>query len=986
MNNPYSQHPLSLPPAGNMERHIRNGKIIIAVLITTAIPSAILFSYIGFYNNLPQLYIIAAALITSIIIDQLPLALIRQGRINSAMVIILFVFNIDILLVPFFVQGLGVVVAISAIAISIAIAGLSMTSNYSTTGIILGILFGISALLIDSIMGNSRIQIAQIETFSTYIAIAIGIPIVIILASEFNKFSLRVKIILGILLTGGITVTTLLVFGLYRTGIIVGTLSQRLEKSVGEQTKSQIDNIIQSEAKKTDAVFSEIQNDLNVVAEYRTKIENQSYLFNNGTYWNSNENILQLPNGQYGNSSLDPASIFVPNIFTIDEVMLADINTTSYLDFIVPDFLESHAEVVAVYYISKLGYTTYYPNIDLAKNIPANFNPTEQSFFTIANPVNNPEKEPKWTAPYQDPAGEGLVVTLSIPVYTNTGTFKGVIGADIQLLKISNTISKIKLGETGFALLVDQDGHILSMPTQGYKIFDLKAEDIPVNESPKQTILETKSNELKNIAQQIVDGKSSLQTSPINEVENYIAITQLPTTNYRLAVFAPVNELNSEVIATRNDIEEEIQSSAQFASFIIIILFAGALIVSLWIGRVITQPMIRLTKTIEQVAGGNISARAKVESQDETGMLARSFNIMAERLNDTLLGLEERISDRTKELEKISESNAYRASQFESIAQISRIISSTQTLDTLLPQITETIADRLGFYHVGIFLLDYHGEYAILVAANSAGGKRMLNRNHRLLVGETGMVGYVTKMGQPRLALDVGQDAVFFNNPDLPETRSEIALPLRIGNNIFGALDVQSKKAKAFSQEDVSILSALAEQVSVAIQNARSYQESQEALAQAEMISLQLSEQQWSKFLSHQAIGGYHFDGVEAKQIKLKSEQPTPHSLSVPLILRGIKIGTLKLNDPDPNRIWTDDEISLVQATADRTALAIENARLLQDAQKRAAKERTIGEISSKIGSLVNLENIVQTTIEELGSTLPGTEIAIQFTPTKPEQ
>jgi len=419
---------------------------------------------------------------------------------------------------------------------------------------------------------------------------------------------------------------------------------------------------------------------------------------------------------------------------------------------------------------------------------------------------------------------------------------------------------------------------------------------------------------------------------------------------------------------------------------ILITLFVGALIVSLWVGRVITRPMNRLTKTVEQIASGNISARVEVETQDETGVLAKSFNIMVERLNDTLLGLEERISERTKEIEKISQSNAYRASQFESIAQISRIISSTQSFDTLLPQITETISERLGFYHVGIFLLDTQKEYAILVAANSPGGKRMLARNHRLQVGETGIVGNVTKTGQPRLALDVGLDAIFFNNPDLPETRSEIALPLRVGTNVFGALDVQSTKAQAFSQEDVSILSSLAEQVSIAIQNARSYQESQEALAQAEIISAQLSEQQWSRFMSRQQIGGYHFDGIEARQIKAPSEKPTSHSLSIPVTLRGTKIGTLKLNAPDPNRIWTEEEIALAQATADRTALAIENARLLQDAQKRAAKERTIGEISSKIGSLVNLDNIVQTTIQELGNTLPGTEIAIQFNPQDSEQ
>ena len=967
-------------------RRARNGRIIIAILMVTAIPSAILFGFIGYNNDLPQLYIVAATLIASIVLDLLPLALIRQGNTNRAMLIIMFVFNINILIIPFLVQGMGVIVAVSATLVTIAIAGFSMTSSYSSTGIALGVSFGIMALVTDALLGSNRILVPQIETYSTYIAIAIGIPMLVILAAEYNKFSLQIRITLGILLTGGFTVISLLIFGLSQTNAIIELLAQKLETSIEGQAEAQITGVIQIEAQKADAVFEEIQHDLIEVAEYRTKIENQSYLFNTGTYWDSSTKILPLPGGQYGNSGTDPASVFVPNIFPLSEEMLSDINTSSYLDFVAPEFLKSHSEVVAIYYISKLGYTTYYPNILLAETVPANFNPTEQLFYTIAGPRNNPEHAPKWTEPYQDPAGEGLIVTLSIPIYSSVGTFKGVIAADIQLSKISTFISDVKFGETGFSFLVDNSGHIIAMPTQGYSVFGLETEEIPVNESPKQTILDTKFQALQQIAQQIVSGKPGLQTLSINNVENYVAVEPLETTNYRLAVFVPVNELNSGIVTARNEVENEVRSTLRVASGILLVLFVGALIISLWIGRVITRPLIRLTKTVEQVAGGNISARAQVESEDETGILARSFNIMAERLNDTLLGLEERISERTKAIEKISESNAYRATQFESIAQISRTISSNQTLGTLLPQITETIAERLGFYHVGIFLLDSHKEYAILVAANSTGGKNMLDRNHRLQVGETGIVGYVTKSGQARLALDVGLDAVFFNNPDLPETRSEIALPLRIGGNIFGALDVQSTIAQAFSQEDVSILSTLAEQVSVAIQNARSFQESQEALTQAEAISLQLSEQQWNKFLTRQTIGGYQFDGVDTKKIKPELGEIAAYSLSIPLELRGIRIGTLKLNDPDPNRIWTEEEIALAKATANRTALAIENARLLLDAQKRAAKERTIGEISTKIGSLVNLDNIVQTTIEELGNTLPGTEIAIQFTPQKPEQ
>jgi GAF domain-containing protein len=300
-------------------------------------------------------------------------------------------------------------------------------------------------------------------------------------------------------------------------------------------------------------------------------------------------------------------------------------------------------------------------------------------------------------------------------------------------------------------------------------------------------------------------------------------------------------------------------------------------------------------------------------------------------------------------------------------------------MEKLLPQITGAISEELGFYHTGIFHLDNHKEYAVLVAANSEGGQRMLARSHRLRVGETGIVGYATRSGEPRIALDVGLDAVYLNNPDLPETHSEIALPLRIGLEIIGALDVQSTKTNAFSQEDVSILSTLADQVSFAFQNARSYHQSLEALQQAQQIAAQLGEQQWSQFLSQQTISGYHYDGVEAKSIQTVTEKNTK-SFSIPLILRGTRIGTLKLSATDPSRDWDEDEIAMAQATAERTAYAIESARLLQEAQKRAAKERAIGQISAKISNLVSLENILQTTIQELGSTLPGTDVAIQFT------
>ncbi|NOH03108.1 MAG: HAMP domain-containing protein [Chloroflexi bacterium] len=330
-------------------------------------------------------------------------------------------------------------------------------------------------------------------------------------------------------------------------------------------------------------------------------------------------------------------------------------------------------------------------------------------------------------------------------MYSSSGVFKGVLGADIKLASIADRIANISISPSSIAFLVDKNGFVLAMPEAGYQMFGLQPEVVPVNESPKLSILSTDSEIMLFVAQRVVISRSNLLTLPVEGVQTYLAIASLGATEYKLVILAPVNELNQEILASRSEIQNEVAGVLRNASVILVLLIIGSLAVSLLIGQFITRPLKRLTNTVEEIAGGNLTARVKIESQDETGLLARSFNTMADRLNETLRGLEEKVAERTRELERISASNAYRARQFEAIARIANTISSTQTLNRLLPQIAETISEQLGFYHVGIFLLDVHKEYAVLTAANSEGGRRMLARNHRLRVGEVGIVGFVTR-------------------------------------------------------------------------------------------------------------------------------------------------------------------------------------------------------------------------------------------------
>jgi len=356
---------------------------------------------------------------------------------------------------------------------------------------------------------------------------------------------------------------------------------------------------------------------------------------------------------------------------------------------------------------------------------------------------------------------------------------------------------------------------------------------------------------------------------------------------------------------------------------------------------------------------------------------ARSGKNQLSKLNAEL---EQRVEERTEKLAESTEQIQRRATQLEAIANTARSAATIQNLDQLLPAITRDISARFGYYHVSIFLLDENREYAILSAANSQGGQNMLSRGHRLKVGEQGMVGYVTASGNPRIALDVGQDAIFFNNPDLPETHSEVSLPLRFGQEIIGALDIQSTEANAFSQSDMEIFSILADQVSIAIQNARSLEQVQRALQGMESTSRHAVGQSWQSYTETIKTRGYRYDGLKPEPIKMSSKSTEDkNALSIPVQLRGQSIGHLKLRAIEQSHEWTEDELAIIESTAERVAIALEGARLLDDAQKRASRETFLSEMATKLGASFQLDSILRDTVEELGQTLKGSKVTFQL-------
>lgn len=832
----------------------------------------------------------------------------------------------------------------------------------------------------------SRFQIEAIVAVLVLVALIIA---ALRISRRLNARSLRARVAIGILFTGGIAVGFLAFYAFNSATQIINSLSDRFEANALHLTEEQLVASINAEADKADRVFEKAEdNVIELAAQWSMLIAEQEKL-GVGSYWNAENALTQLKDGQYGNSIQDASSAYVPPNIAIDAKTIDGLNASAYLDFSAPFTLEANPQLLAVYAIDTRGITRYYPNINLAAVVPPGFNPSERPYFRITSPSYNPSRTPRWAIPYIDATGAGLVVTIAAPVY-NRDLFQGIVAADMKLTAITEQIEQIKVGQSGYAFMLNDAGGIISMPQAGFDLFGINPQAINPDEYYKLTVFGKGSLDVRRVVNRMAAGGHGLITIPVDGVETYFAFAPIKTTGYSIGVIVPVAEMQSALIASKAETTAQIQSATLLAAIILTALLLAAIAISLRISERIATPIVRLTETANQIVAGDLAAQATATSKDEIGALANAFNTMTNRLRETLGSLEQRVVERTSELTFANEQSQQRAAQLETIARVAHAVGSTRDLSALLPQVADAISKQFNFYHVGIFLLDSRKEYAVLSASNSEGGKKMLANRHRLKVGETGIVGHATGTGKARVALDVGADAVFFDNPFLPETRSEIALPLRDSNGVIGALDVQSKAPNAFGEQDINTLEILADQMSLAIQNASQYEETRKALAESETLSRELTRAGWSEFAKRKLLGIRHSgarstilyanrkgDDTEASRNEtvLGSRES---SISIPLKLRDEVIGSVDVRAAG-NRRWDQDEMDIVNAIVERAAFALENARFLEESQKRAAKERVIGEIASKISAKNTAEELIKTAALELSRSLPGAKVTIQF-------
>jgi len=456
-----------------------------------------------------------------------------------------------------------------------------------------------------------------------------------------------------------------------------------------------------------------------------------------------------------------------------------------------------------------------------------------------------------------------------------------------------------------------------------------------------------------------------------------------------LGIYKWIPSLEVALLAEQSQSEafRPLQTTLAIVGGVALFSLSLAIIAALLITQSIANPLSQLAETASQIAAGNLNLTAAVERDDETSELARAFNSMTGQLRGLISSLEERVMDRTQDLEQ-------RSNYLEAAADVGRAATSILEADQLIRQVVELIRQRFDLYYVGLFLTDESKQWALLRAGTGTAGRMMLARAHKIRVGE-GMVGWSIVNAEARVALEAGKDAVQRATAELPETRSEAAIPLRSRGQVIGAFSIQDRRPEAFGQDTIAVFQTMADQVAVALDNAQLFAQSQAALETAQRAFGELTGEAWAELLQVRPKLGFKSteQGVkslyepDSSQEKLSADSVTDDGqpLVLPISVRGRVIGALDTYKPGERGSWTPDEVALLETIVDQLGVALDNARLFEDSQRRAAREQLARQITDKVRAVSDIDAIAQTAAEELGKALGIKQSFVSLTSNRSE-
>jgi GAF domain-containing protein/HAMP domain-containing protein len=448
-----------------------------------------------------------------------------------------------------------------------------------------------------------------------------------------------------------------------------------------------------------------------------------------------------------------------------------------------------------------------------------------------------------------------------------------------------------------------------------------------------------------------------------------------------IGVYQWIPDLEVALLAEQeqSEVAEGAQQSVMLNAGVVAVSVLIAVGASVLAAQGISGPLAELSRTATQIAAGDLSLTADTDRRDEIGTLARSFNSMTGQLRGLVGRLEQSVAEATRDLE--------------TAAEVSRATTLVLDPDALQHQVVDMIQERFDLYYVGLFLLDEARQYAVLRAGTGEFGRAMLAREHRLEVGGDSMIGRCVAENEVVALQSIGEAVARFDNPLLPDTRSELALPMRARGRVIGAMTVQSDQESAFDEQYISTLQTVADQVAAAIDNARNFADVQAALAQAQEVQRRYLGQAWSEYVRRRPVSGYEYEprGSTERPMRPLGRELLPEIrralserqdgqddlLVVPVVQGDRVVATLGFHKGE--REWGAQDIALVEAVAEQLGLAAETQRLLEVTQSRAAREQLTLRIAEQVRGALDIEDILRVASQSLGRELDASEVVVRL-------
>ncbi len=474
------------------------------------------------------------------------------------------------------------------------------------------------------------------------------------------------------------------------------------------------------------------------------------------------------------------------------------------------------------------------------------------------------------------------------------------------------------------------------------------------------------------------DSINQILGEPFSAPRSYLSpLNSVPALGYAM----PINKTQLTLVAETRLIQ--VGSSNEVGLFFIrmlLVVSGGFLLVALLIFLLdssIARPVKQLLEMANGIASGRPQSEIKpIHQRDELGTLYQIFSTLTGQFRQDIRTLEVGVAQRTRDIEATRD--------------IGQVISSIRELDALLNQVVELIRQRFeNIYHAQVFLLDTKNENAVLRVSTGEAGAKLLSRGHQLPVGGQSLIGQVTAQGNPIVALDTASSPIHKANELLPETRAELALPLRAGGVVIGALDLQSKRTDAFSEADMRLFQNITDQLAIAITNARLFEESRARLTEIEALNRQLIGEAWREYKveRQQALSATgtadseHWSDLQRQAIErgelVEQISEDTVTFAIPVSLRGQMLGAVEWDLP--RNAYNENARQLGRELAARLAITADNARLFEQAQRLAERERLVNDITSKLSQQADVAQILKVAVQELGQALrlPQTSIRL---------